>query len=112
MQSAPHIAIEARWKGILGRHTARVSNFSVVGCYLETSGEAHNREVVEVELMKPDGGWITLQGQIIYRIPEGGFGVFFIEMDEQARRMVTEIIDYHTADGVEELSKDISEMVN
>jgi RNase P/RNase MRP subunit p29 len=97
-------SLEASWKGIAGRHTARVSNLSTVGCYLETSQQALNREVIEVELKMPDGAWLTLQGQVIYRIPEAGFGVFFTDMDEEAREVIAEIIDYYDAGGDEERS--------
>lgn len=92
------VSLEAGWKSISGRHIAKVSNLSVIGCYLETEGEVLNREVVEVKLKMSDGGWLRLQGQVIYRIPEGGFGVFFIEMDERARQMIGELVESYTTD--------------
>lgn len=92
------VSLDARWQGLLGRHRAKVNNFSAVGCYLETSGQALNHEVLEVELKTPGNRWIRLRGQVIYRIPEGGLGVFFVEMSDETQTAVAALVEQYSAD--------------
>ena len=92
------VSLEARWKGFSGRGTAQVSNFSTVGCYLETLENIANREVVEVEIRMPSGEWLRLMAQVIHRIPQGGFGLFFVEVSEEMRRFIGQIVERYGED--------------
>ena len=92
------VSLEARWKGFSGRGTAQVSNFSTVGCYLETLENIANREVVEVEIRMPSGEWLRLMAQVVYHIPQGGFGLFFVEVSEKMRRFIGQIVERYGED--------------
>lgn len=92
------LSLEARWKGIIGSGTARVSNFSKVGCYLETQEQVHNREVIDVELATPDNELLALKGRVVYRMPEGGFGMFFIEVSDEIRAAIARLVEHYGAE--------------
>lgn len=94
------VSLEAKWKGISGHYTARISNFSTVGAYFESVGKAHPRETISFEVEMPSGEWIALQGEVVYRTDEGDFGVYFTDVDAEIRTQVLQLVEHHRmADG-------------
>ncbi len=94
------VPLEGRWTGASGEnHEARVSNLSQVGCYLETTDQALAREPVEIELRMPDGGFLAIKGQAVFSIPNGGIGVYFTEINNQARENLIRFIERCVTDG-------------
>ena len=92
------VSLDARWKGISGRHTGRVSNLSLIGCYFESSGHVLNRETLEVEIRMPDGEWVALTGEVVFRTQESGFGFYFTGMSEQVREALKRIAAHYAPD--------------
>lgn len=88
-------SLEARWEGTSGRHTTRVKNLSLIGCTLEDSGTVVNREVLKVELKMPGGEWLVLHGEVVFRIPDGSFGVYFAGLKGEARESIARLIEHY-----------------
>lgn len=78
----------------------RVRNLSLVGCTLEGSENVVNREVLKVELKVPDGGWLTLQGEVVFRTPGGSFGVYFANLQGEARESIANLIEHYATDEI------------
>lgn len=90
------VLLEARWKSVSGdSHDAHLKNLSVAGCFLETSAQLHIREPIEVEIVLPDGERLAIWGQVAFNIPEEGIGVYFTEINEQARESLSLFVEQY-----------------
>ena len=52
------VCLDAVWNGKSGNYTARVTDLSEGGCYVDTMGEAQVNEVITFKLQLPDGDWL------------------------------------------------------
>ncbi len=76
------ISLSARWQGSQANHNVRISDLSVGGCYVDTIVEVIVGEVLFLQILLPDGQWIEFQGVVAHRAPRLGFGVRFVNLDE------------------------------
>lgn len=82
------VCLDAVWDGKSGNYTARVTDLSEGGCYVDTLGEAANGEIVHFKLQLPDGAWLELAGKVAHTTPPLGFGLRFVEpTDEQVESL-------------------------
>ena len=88
------LMLELRWQSLSGKHTARISDMSVSGCYVETIAQVTVGELVRFEIKLPTGRWMPLIGEVVYHLPAMGFGLRFRSMTESQRQMVASLLDY------------------
>ena len=88
-----NVALEVRWEGGSGNHTARISDLSVGGCYLDTLGGASVGEVISLEIKLPDGVWLQLRGSVAFHHPGLGFSVCFTFLTDEEQYQLTQIIN-------------------
>ncbi len=74
---APAI-IEVSWEEASGRHEARTSDISATGCFIITIFRATLGEIINFKVHLPDQDPIETQGEVVYELPNSGFGVRFI----------------------------------
>ncbi len=74
------VSLDAVWGE---KHTARVTNLSAGGCYLDTVGEVQQGEVVGFRILLPDDDWLYLEGEVRHHTPGSGFGVQFVDLIEE-----------------------------
>ena len=86
--------LEMRWEGLSGRHTARVYDISLSGCYVETLGEVQQGERVRFELQSPTGRWLPFEGEVVHRQPNMGFGLRLAETSGPQNDTLAELIEY------------------
>src|SRR5215510_11600857 len=86
------VSLNAEWDGTTGRHPARVINLSEGGCYMDTVGEVRRGEIVGFRVMLPDGDWLYLEGEVRHYSAGLGFGVQFLELDEDQEQKVALVI--------------------
>jgi hypothetical protein len=79
------VSLEAWWEGMSGRHTARVSDISMGGCFIDTLGAAEIGELIVFAIKRPTGGWLQLSGQVVSVDANVGFsvGYSFLTDEEQ-----------------------------
>lgn len=70
------------WDSSTEAHSARVTNLSENGCYLDSVGEVQRGEIVGFRVLLPDGDWLYLEGEVRHHSVEG-FGVKFSELNEE-----------------------------
>ncbi len=63
-------------------HSARVTNLSEGGCFLDSVGEVRRGEIVGFRILMPDEDWLYLEGEVRHHSLEG-FGVQFTELNEE-----------------------------
>jgi PilZ domain len=89
-RSKPRLSVnlDAVWGGELARHSARVTDLSEGGCYLDTVGEVLTGDIVAFRIMLPDGDWLYLEGEVRHHRHGIGFGVQFVDLnDEQFEKL-------------------------
>jgi hypothetical protein len=86
--------LEMRWEGLSGRHTSRIYDISLSGCYVETLGEVQTGERVRFGVQSPTGRWLTFEGEVAHHQPNMGFGLRFVNLSETQRDVLTRLIDY------------------
>jgi len=77
------VSLDAVWHGETGRQSARVADLSEGGCYLDTVGEVMKVEIVAVRILLPDDDWLYLEGVVRHHRPGFGFGVQFVDLNEE-----------------------------
>jgi hypothetical protein len=88
------LVLELRWESLSGKHTARISDMSMGGCYVETMGQVTMGEMIRFEVQLPTGRWMPLIGEVVYHLPGMGFGVRFKGLTESQQEMIASLLDY------------------
>src|SRR5678809_564079 len=80
-RSKPRLSVhlDAVWHGGEERHSARVTDLSEGGCYLDTVGEVMVGEIVAFRVLLPDDDWLYLEGEVRHHRHGMGFGVQFVD---------------------------------
>ena len=82
------VCLDAMWDGNSGNYTARVTDLSEGGCYLDTMGEALSGEIVSFKLQLPGADWLELTGEVAHQCPPMDFGLRFVDLtDEQLGKL-------------------------
>src|SRR6185436_10600529 len=78
------VSLDAVWDEDSGaRHSARVTDLSEGGCYLDTVGEVMTGEIVAFRVLLPDDDWLYLEGEVRHHHHGLGFGVRFVDLNEE-----------------------------
>jgi hypothetical protein len=76
------VSLNAVWDSSTQALSARVTNLSEGGCYLDSVGEVRRGEIVGFRVLLPDGDWLYLEGEVRHHGSDG-FGVQFTELNEE-----------------------------
>src|SRR2546426_12558434 len=77
------VSLDAMWDSSTQAHSARVTDLSEGGCYLDSVGEVRPGEIVGFRILLPDDDWLYLEGEVRHYTPGVGFGVMFVELIEE-----------------------------
>ena len=78
-----NVSLDAMWDSSTEAQSARVTNLSEGGCYLDTVGEVQAGEIVGFRILLPDDDWLYLEGEVRHLRAGTGFGVQFVELNEE-----------------------------
>jgi hypothetical protein len=82
------VSLDAMWDSSTEAHSARITDLSEGGCFLDSVGEVRAGEIVGFRVLLPDEDWLYLEGEVRHYIAGLGFGVKFVELnDEQTERL-------------------------
>ena len=95
------VSLDAVWDGANGNHAARITDLSLGGCYLDTVGETMTGEVVCFRVSLPDGDWLYLEGEVRHHAPRMGFGVRFLELEQQQEDKIKALLSTAQESGSE-----------
>lgn len=65
-----------------GRRTARISDISAGGCYIDTIVQVIVGDVVTIHITASDGLSIPFSGRVAYLLAGNGFGVEFLDLTD------------------------------
>jgi hypothetical protein len=102
-RSKPRLSVylDADWQGEDERHSARVTDLSEGGCYLDTVGEVLVGEIVAFRVLLPGGDWLYLEGEVRHHSHGRGFGVQFVELNEEQTENLMRLLRIARAAGPE-----------
>ena len=102
-RSKPRLSVylDAVWHGIEERHSARVTDLSDGGCYLDTVGEVMVGEIVAFRVLLPDDDWLYLEGEVRHHRHGMGFGVRFVDLNEEQTEKLSRLLQIARAAGPE-----------
>ena len=78
--------------GTGGRSTARVTDISEGGCYIDSMSDPFMDGILEFKIQLPSGEWLELVGEVAHHVPRLGFGVRFIDLDSATREKLLSLI--------------------
>ena len=87
------ITLDVRWEGGSGRHTARISDLGLGGCYLDTLGQVEVGEIISLEIKLPSGEWLPLRGSVAFHHPGLGFSVCFTFLTDEEQHQLSQLIN-------------------
>ena len=88
------VSLDAVWDGKSGNHTARITDLSDGGCYVDSLGDVKMGELVHLKLQLPNGEWFELSGEVAHHTPPVGFGVRFFDLSEEQLEALRSVIQY------------------
>ena len=91
------VCLDAVWDGKSGNYSARVTDLSEGGCYVDTLGEASTGEILRLRLQLPDGAWMDLTGEVAHQNSPLGFGMKFIDLSGEQLAALHSIINQENA---------------
>jgi hypothetical protein len=86
------VCLDAVWDGRSGRVTARITDLSEGGCYVDTLGNCYIGEVLNIKLPLPDGDWLELSGEVAHHSPPIGFGLRFVNLSKEQSEKLTSFL--------------------
>jgi hypothetical protein len=99
------VVLDAIWDGTSGNYTARITDLSDGGCYMDSLGDVSLGEPVNLKLQLPGGEWLELSGEVAHHTPPVGFGVRFLDLSEDQLKRLRAFIEYLNDPNSSELRK-------
>lgn len=87
------VCLDAVWEGTSGNYSARVTDLSEGGCYIDTMGEASEGEILNFKMLLPSGDWLFLSGEVAHKNAPMGFGVRFANLTEDQIARLQSLIE-------------------
>ena len=102
-RSKPRLSVhlDAIWEGGEERHSARVTDLSEGGCYLDSVGEVMVGEIVAFRVLLPDDEWLYLEGEVRHHHHGIGFGVRFVDLNEEQVEKLLRLLEIAREGGPE-----------
>jgi len=93
-RSKPRLSVhlDAVWHGGEEKHSARITDLSEGGCYLDTVGEVMVGEIVAFRVLLPGDDWLYLEGEVRHHRHGLGFGVQFVELNEEQTENLSRLL--------------------
>ena len=89
--------LAARWEGALAQCEGDVVDLSATGCFVLTPDLlVRPDELLRIEIKLPeDDLWLNLWGEIVYQVPEMGFGIRFTYCSGEEEVALAHLIKAH-----------------
>src|SRR5467141_1633388 len=93
------VSLDAMWDSSMQAHSARVTDLSEGGCFLDSVGEVRAGEIVGFRVLLPNDDWLYLEGEVRHYSAGRGFGVQFVELNEEQTGKLQELIKKASTSG-------------
>lgn len=86
------IEIDVDWETTGGRQSGTISDVSLDGCFVLSSGELNDGESVTVFIPLADGMKVQFDGTVANHVFEIGFGVRFTQLSAAQRELLIKLV--------------------
>lgn len=86
------IELDIEWEGSAGRVPATISDVSIEGCFVLSSGEINDGDQVKLFVPLADGMKVQFEGKVANHVFEIGFGVRFNQLTAAQRDVLIKIV--------------------
>jgi|SRR5947209_4214431 len=76
------VSLKATWEGVRAILEGEIIDLSKTGCFILTNDKVTPGELIRLEIEQPRSGYLSLWAEVIYQMPEIGFGVHFTSSEE------------------------------
>lgn len=90
------VSLEVKFDGAAKSASARISDISAEGCYIETMAYFDVGDTITIDIKMPTGNWLTLRGKVMYCHANMGIGISFLELSQSEIDVVSSLIEYET----------------
>ncbi len=93
-RTKPRLSIDlgAEWDSASGKRSARITNLSEGGCFLDSVGDVRRGEIVGFRVLLPEDDWLYLEGEVRHHTIGEGFGVQFVDLNEEQEAKLKALI--------------------
>ncbi len=88
------VCLDAVWDSRSGNFTARATDLSEGGCYIDSLNQPNVGEHLNLKLQLPNGDWLELTGEVAHQTPPLGFGLRFVDLSEEQLKKLNSLIDH------------------
>jgi len=75
-----------------GKRSARISDISIGGCYIDTIAQVPVGETLQLQISSSSGNTMQFAGRVAYVLEGFGFGVEFIDLSDTQREFLSQIV--------------------
>lgn len=86
------VEIAAEWQGSTGRQSGSISDVSLDGCFVLSSGDVNDGEHVRLYIPLADGMKVEFSGRVANHVFEIGFGLKFDQLSAAQRELLMQIV--------------------
>jgi len=86
------VELNVEWEGSTGRSTGSISDVSLDGCFVLSSGDVNDGEQVRIFIPLADGMKVEFGGRVANHVFEIGFGIKFDQLSAPQRDLLVKIV--------------------
>jgi hypothetical protein len=95
------VSLDAMWDSSTEAQGALITDLSEGGCYLDTVGSVRLGEIVGFRVLLPDDDWLYLEGEVRHYGAGTGFGVQFVDLNDEQQEKLRWLLRIAAAQGTE-----------
>lgn len=76
-----------------GRRTARISDISAGGCYIDTISQVPVGEKLSLQVSATDGSSMLFHGRVAYVLEGNGFGIEFTDLTDEQNEFLKSLLE-------------------
>ena len=76
------VSLKVTWEGVRVILEGEIIDLSKTGCFILTNDMVKPGELIRLEIQQPRSGHLSLWAEVVYQMPEIGFGVRFTSAEE------------------------------
>ncbi len=86
------VEVEVEWQGLDGRSPGSISDVSLDGCFVLSSGNVNDGDQVKIFVPLADGMKVEFSGRVANHVLEIGFGLKFDQLSAAQRDLLVNIV--------------------
>ena len=86
------VDMDVEWEGTAGRSPGSMSDVSLDGCFVLSSGDVNDGENVRIFVPLADGMKVEFSGRVMNHVFEIGFGVKFDPLSAAQRELLVKMV--------------------